>query len=200
MRQLAEILVFCLLILSGCSGCSKSGRIVRYNERSGLPITTSPENQVKSEEQDQAQEQVPGKDQVPASEQDTGGGNIVRMRQESGVYWVPVEINGVSMEFIFDTGASDITFSETEARFLFKQGKLSEEDIKGKRQYMTADGSIAEGTVIILKTVKIGNKQLENVEASIVHNMEAPLLIGQSALSRFGRITIDYNRQELSFN
>jgi aspartyl protease family protein len=121
------------------------------------------------------------------------------MTKQDGVYYIPVEINGVRMEFVFDTGASDITISDTEAIFLYKQGKLTQEDIIGKQEYMIADGTISEGTVIVLRTVKIGNKMLENVKASIVHNSKAPLLLGQSALSMFGKISIDYNRLELRF-
>jgi aspartyl protease family protein len=123
--------------------------------------------------------------------------NIVKMTKEGGVYSVPIEINGIAMDFILDTGASDVSISLTEALFLMKQGKLTTDDIKGSQQYRTADGNISEGTVINLKTVKIGNKILHNVEASVVESMEAPLLLGQSALSKFGKISIDYKKLEL---
>ena len=103
------------------------------------------------------------------------------------------------MFFIFDTGASDITISLTEATFLYKQGTLTDDDFLGTQQYQIADGSISEGTIINLKTVKIGNRTLTNVQASVVHNMQAPLLFGQSALAQFGKVTIDYNRGEITF-
>jgi aspartyl protease family protein len=125
--------------------------------------------------------------------------NIIKMDFENGVYKIPIFINDTKMNFIFDTGASDITISTTEAMFLYKQGTLNQEDIIGTQQYEIADGSIAEGTIINLRTVKIGNRTLENVKASIVHNMEAPLLLGQSALAQFGKVSIDYNRNEISF-
>ena len=92
------------------------------------------------------------------------------------------------MEFIFDTGASDITMSMTEALFLYKQGTLTDEDFVGTQQYQIANGNVEEGTVIKLKTVEIGNRKLYNVQASIVHNLQAPLLLGQSALNKFGKI------------
>jgi aspartyl protease family protein len=121
------------------------------------------------------------------------------MKKEGGVYLVPCKINGVEMSFIFDTGASDITMSLTEAMFLYKQGKLKDDDFIGTQQYQIADGSVAEGTIIVLRTVEIGNKKLTNIKASIVHNMNAPLLLGQSALSKFGKISIDYTKNELKF-
>jgi aspartyl protease family protein len=121
------------------------------------------------------------------------------MRKASGVYYVPCKINGTEMEFIFDTGASDITMSLTEALFLYKQGKLTNEDIIGKQQYQIADGSIREGAVIVLRQVQIGNCELHDVQASIIDNAAAPLLLGQSALAKFGKISIDYNRNEITF-
>jgi aspartyl protease family protein len=127
------------------------------------------------------------------------GKTIIKMSEENGVYNIPVEINGSNMNFIFDTGASDITISATEAMFLYKQGTLRDEDILGKQQYQIADGSITEGTIINLRTVKIGNKTLDNVRASVVHNNEAPLLFGQSALAKFGKVSIDYSKNEITF-
>lgn len=124
---------------------------------------------------------------------------IVRMRLHNGVYYVPCRINDVDMEFIFDTGASDITISMAEAYFMYKQGKLQAEDIIGEAQYRIADGSISVGTIINLKSVTIGNKTLHDVKASVVSNIDAPLLLGQSALSRFGKISIDYKRNEIFF-
>lgn len=123
----------------------------------------------------------------------------ISMREESGVYFVPIEINGVNMEFVFDTGASSISISETEALFLWKQGKLSENDFIGEVQFSDANGDISEGTIVNLKSVKIGDKVVYNVKASIVHNQIAPLLFGQSAMNRFGKITIDYNNNEITF-
>ena len=124
----------------------------------------------------------------------------ISMREESGVYFVPIEINGVNMEVIFDTGASNISISETEALFLWKQGKLTENDFIGDVEFSDANGDISEGTIVNLKSVKIGEKEVYNVKASIVHNQRAPLLFGQTAMNRFGKITIDYNNNEITFN
>jgi len=126
--------------------------------------------------------------------------NIVKMIPNGGVYYIPIQINDVNMNIIFDTGASSISISETEAIFLIKQGKITEEDILGKIQFQDATGNISEGTRINLKKVKIGNKIIYDVEASVVHNLEAPLLLGQTALSKFGKLTIDYNKNEIIFD
>jgi aspartyl protease family protein len=130
---------------------------------------------------------------------ESGANSVVKMRKAGGVYYVPCKINGTEMEFIFDTGASDITMSLTEAIFLYKQGKLTDKDFIGMQQYQIADGSIHEGAIVVLRKVEIGDWMLSNVKASIVNNMEAPLLLGQSALAKFGKISINYNRNEITF-
>ena len=112
-------------------------------------------------------------------------------RRGKGTFEVPCSVNGLELNMIFDTGASDVTISSVEANFMLKNGQLSREDIKGKKYYQIASGEIAEGTMVTLKEVKIGDAVLHNVDASVVHNQKAPLLLGQSVLERFGTITID---------
>lgn len=112
-------------------------------------------------------------------------------RRGKGTFEVPCSVNGLELNMIFDTGASDVTISSVEANFMLKNGQLSREDIKGKKYYQIANGDLAEGTTITLKEVKIGDAVLHNVDASVVHNQKAPLLLGQSVLERFGTITID---------
>ena len=54
-----------------------------------------------------------------------------------------------------------------------------------------------EGTTITLHEVKIGDAVLRNVDASVVKNQQAPLLLGQSVMERFGTITIDNQNNKL---
>lgn len=124
---------------------------------------------------------------------------IVKMTRINGVYEIPTEVNGVQMHFIFDTGAGMISMSGAEAIFLYKQGKLSEADAVGNADFIDANGNISEGLVINLKEVKVGDKILRNIKASVVPNLKAPLLFGQSALEKFGKISIDYNNEQITF-
>ena len=68
---------------------------------------------------------------------------------------------------------------------------------EGKKYYQIANGQISEGTTITLREVKIGDAVLHNVDASVVKSQKAPLLLGQSAMERFGTITIDNQNNKL---
>ncbi len=116
---------------------------------------------------------------------------IAVKRNPGGTFEIPCDINGLQLQMIFDTGASDVTISSVEANFMLKNGYLSEKDVKGKKYYQIANGEISAGTVITLREVKIGDAVLRNVDASVVKSQKAPLLLGQSAMERFGTITID---------
>jgi len=166
-----------LIMIASFSSCErKSGRRNTQSHQKNIPIQ-----------------------QRRSVSRESDGKTIIRMTKRSGVYYIPCIINGSQMEFIFDTGASDITMSLTEATFLYKQGTLTDDDFLGTQQYQIANGEIEEGTVVNLKTVEIGNRKLYNVQASIVHNLQAPLLLGQSVLNKFGKISIDYNKGEIIF-
>ena len=116
---------------------------------------------------------------------------VVFQRKSGGTFEIPCDINGLPLQMIFDTGASDVTISSVEANFMLKNGYLSEKDVKGKKYYQIANGQLSEGTVITLREVKVGDAVLRNVDASVVNSQKAPLLLGQSAMERFGTITID---------
>lgn len=170
------------LSLTSCSGCSRKAR---------------QSNQCRSAEHEHTSLRSKASKRPVVEAGNRTRSSTIKMTQRNGVYFVPIEVNGTPMEFIFDTGASDICISLTEALFLLKQGTLDEQDIIGVQNYQIADGSIVEGTKIILRKVQIGNYNLTNVEASVSHNLSAPLLLGQSALARFGKISIDYDRSEI---
>lgn len=127
-------------------------------------------------------------------------GTKVKMEANGGVYLVPICVNGLDLKFIFDTGASSICISSAEALVMLRQGKITEDDILGQEQFQDATGGISVGTVINLRTVEIGGIMLHDVEATVVDNIQAPLLLGQTALAKFGKISIDYNDLTIEFN
>ena len=116
---------------------------------------------------------------------------IIKMEKVGGVYMIPAKVNGLPLKFIFDTGASEVSISLTEAIFMAKNGYLGESDIEGTSFAQLADGSVTENTRIKIKSIEIGELLIRDVSATIIHNADAPLLLGQSAIKKLGRIEFD---------
>lgn len=115
----------------------------------------------------------------------------IKMSKIGGVYQIPCFVNGVKLNFIFDTGASNVCISMAEAVFLAKNGYLEEEDYIGRSKSQIADGSVVENMIINLHSIEIEGIILTDVKAVVVNSINAPLLLGQSALQKLGRIEID---------
>ena len=132
----------------------------------------------------------------PAPSDDDPGEYVERTAEipftrDGGVYVVECKVNSLPLRFVFDTGASDVSISDVEATFMMKNGYLSSRDVRGSGNYITADGSVVQGTILNLRDIEFGGLHLRNVRASVVKSQRAPLLLGQSVLSRLGKIEID---------
>lgn len=181
LRKLTFILCSLLLLIQ--TSC-------RYRPRGGR-------NNASSSIRKEYQESVNKKEKQQEETKQKNQSNIIPMEYANGVYYLKVEVNDIPMKFIFDTGASIISISQAEAIFLYKQGTLTDEDFMGNVSFQDANGDVSENTIARLRKVKVGNFVLHNVEASIVPNQRAPLLLGQSALKQFGKISIDNSKHQL---
>lgn len=115
----------------------------------------------------------------------------------TGTYEVQSKINGLPLSMLFDTGASDISISQTEVDFMIKNGFLSEQDYIGTARYTLANGEKEVSRTIMLREVEIGGLVLKNVRASVSKNRTAGMLFGQSAMGRYGKITIDNKKKQI---
>ncbi len=107
-----------------------------------------------------------------------GSGKITMTADNQGHFYTTGTINGVSVRFLVDTGATMISLGATDARRVgldFNRGQ------KGMTQ--TANGQVVVSK-IQLDTVRIGDVTLHNVDA-LVHQTEMPMaLLGMSFLNR----------------
>ena len=119
---------------------------------------------------------------------------VIQMESQNGVYRISCSVNGAKMKMIFDTGASTVSLSESMANFLYDNGYISKEDVLGTSKTQTADGSIHDNVVINIKDIEISGLHLKNVQAVVISSQNAPLLLGQSAIQKLGRITLNGNK------
>lgn len=128
-----------------------------------------------------------------------GFSNTIKiLKSKNGLIEVPIVLNDVlRINFIFDSGASEVSLSPDVALTLLRTGTISENDWLLDQVYTFADGSKAKSKRFLIKKLIIGNQTLTNIEASISKSIEAPMLIGQNVMQKLGSVTIDYNNMLL---
>ncbi|HEV2562354.1 MAG TPA: retroviral-like aspartic protease family protein [Rhizomicrobium sp.] len=121
----------------------------------------------------------------------------VPMRNVGGIYVVPVGINdALSINFVVDSGASDVSVPADVVLTLIRTNTLSLSDFIGSQTYTLADGSTAPSKTFRIRSLKVGNIVLENVLGS-VGDVESVPLLGQSFLGRFTSWSIDNGQHTL---
>jgi tetratricopeptide (TPR) repeat protein len=127
----------------------------------------------------------------------SGGTTVVPMVQSGGTFAVPVTINNqLTLKFVVDSGASDVSIPADVVLTLVRTETITDADFLGKQTYTMADGSTVPSQRFMIRSLKVGDKTLENVVGSIAP-VAGSLLLGQSFLSRFNSWSIDNQRQAL---
>ena len=116
------------------------------------------------------------------------------MEKEAGVYKIPCKVNGAKMKMIFDTGASSVAISLPIAEYLYENDFITKDDIIGTGKSQVADGRIVDNLVINLRDIEIDGIHVKNVKATVSESLTAPLLFGQSAIQKLGKISLHGNR------
>jgi clan AA aspartic protease (TIGR02281 family) len=116
----------------------------------------------------------------------------VAMTRKSGNLWVPAKINNVvTIDFVIDSGASDITLPRDVYLTLIRSGTLTKANYIGGANFGIADGSEVKGLKFKLASLQVGNQVLNDVVASVMPSDSATPLLGLSFLSRFQSWSID---------
>jgi hypothetical protein len=92
----------------------------------------------------------------------------VPLKQDGGIFVVPVEINGaITLEFGVDSGASDVSVPADVFSTLVRTHTIKDSDIIGERTYVLADGSKSRSVTFTIRSLKVGDKVVENVKGSV---------------------------------
>ena len=108
-----------------------------------------------------------------------GGSKIVLTAGSGGHFMTQGSINGTSVRFVVDTGATHVALSQADAE------RIGIDFRKGQRSVgQTANGQIVAHRVT-LDVVRIGDVQVYNVEAAVLPAPMEQILLGNSFLMRF---------------
>jgi aspartyl protease family protein len=90
-----------------------------------------------------------------------------------------LSINGASLKYLLDTGATTVALNSGDAKF----AKIDYE--KGEKAQASTANGVVEVYIVTINTLKIGSITLNNVEAT-VHEGGSPsvVLLGMSALNK----------------
>lgn len=133
-----------------------------------------------------------------------GGGPVprvagmeVRLVARGGVLTVPVAINdAITLNFIIDSGATDVVIPADVVLTLLRADTIDENDFLGSRTYVLADGTAVPSRVFRIRSLRVGDRVLRDVTATI-GDPRGSLLLGQSFLSRFRSWSVDNTRRVL---
>jgi len=124
----------------------------------------------------------------------------IPLNSEGGVWTVPVRVNDtVTLPFVVDSGAADVSITYDLYLILRRAGSVSSADITGYTSYSLADGSTQREPNLRIRSLRIGGIELRDVDCSVAPE-RGSLLLGQSFLSRFKTVSIDYQRHVLLLN
>lgn len=129
--------------------------------------------------------------------QEFSSSNTFDLNYENGVYSIALEINKVlELDFIFDSGASVVLIPEDVFRVLLRLNAIKKEHMLGLQEFTIADGSTMKKPVFLIESLKIGNIEVNNIEAA-VGELNSNLLLGQSFQKEFKLIKIDNKNNKL---
>lgn len=149
----------------------------------------------------EAEEDYPDEDITPEESDDCF--KIPYVETSGGLKVIPVRVNGMPLDMIYDTGATETMLSLTEAQYLYSKGLLTEDDFIETQSMQMADGSITEGLRIRIKRLEVGTGEnsfyIENITATVSGTHNSMLLLGQNVMQYFRSISIDTEEEIIKF-
>lgn len=121
----------------------------------------------------------------------TGAQRVVLTADTQGHFMPPGQINGRQVQFMVDTGATQVVLSESDAKRINLKYEL------GRKVSVSTANGVVVGHQIRLDSVRIGVAQVYEVNAIVLPQPMAYVLLGNSFLSRFqmqqanGQLTLE---------
>lgn len=132
-------------------------------------------------------------DLYPYQTQFSEEGAVTVPRERDGHYYIRLQINDAPVDFVVDTGASDIVLTKSDA----EKAGLDPENLNYLNRAFTANGEVHTAAVR-LDTVAIGPHQDRDVYAVVNGGEMEKSLLGMGYLQRWGKIEISAGKMTLS--
>ncbi len=123
---------------------------------------------------------------------------IIKLEKEGNEYFTNGTVNGLKIKMTIATGSTETGISPVEAMYMIKNGYIKKDDILRGVSYESADGDITDGAEVMLRKIDMSGVVLTDIKAIVIGSLNVPLLIGQNALKKLGKITLDYANNTLT--
>lgn len=115
--------------------------------------------------------------------------------KEDGRYTIETTVNGVGVRTYYTEENWFVSMSTTTYLFLYENGYIHDEDVKGITSLKLPDGSSSKGAAFVIRKLKVGDHVLvTDIPAFVVSKQTVPLIIGSSAFESLGEVTRDGDR------
>ena len=116
---------------------------------------------------------------------------LVLERRGDGHFYADVEVNGVPISMLVDTGASGVALSAEDARRAGIATSIGMNDVVGE-----GAGGAVQGDVVTIDRISLGGTEKSQVDAVVLKGGSMSLL-GQSFLREFDTVEISGDRMHL---
>ena len=123
--------------------------------------------------------------------QSSSGQALVLQRRGDGHFYADVEVNGVPISMLVDTGASGVALSADDARRAGIATSIGMNDVIGEG----ASGAV-RGDIVTIERIRLGGIEQSAVPAAVLNGGSMSLL-GQSFLRDFDSVEITGDRMHL---
>ena len=111
-------------------------------------------------------------------------GSVTLQRSPNGHFYADVQVNGVPLHMLVDTGAAGIALSQEDARAAGIATSIGMNDVVGQ-----GAGGAVRGDVVTLDRITLGSRTVEQMPALVLNGGEQSLL-GQAFLKQFASVEI----------
>lgn len=120
---------------------------------------------------------------------------VINLNPESdGVYTLDATVNGVGVRTYYAEESWFASVSSTTYLFLYENGYIDPNDVKGMTVLKMPDGSTTKAGSFIIRNLRIGNVIVKDLPAFVIKKQSVPLVVGNSSFDCFGEVVIKDNK------
>jgi len=126
--------------------------------------------------------------------------NIVKFNADAntGIMIIPCIINGFNEDFYYDP-EKPAQVSLEKGLEMLNDGSISKDDFKGDAAEVLGSNTIKNGAVFVIKELRIANRTISNIEVTVSHRLDNPLVFGKRVLQKIGNYSINNSTREITF-